>query len=173
MWHSKTLHHGTEQGLNGKTTLRFLTDVAHVLQDSWLHALFQGHAKAGTQISRVSICLEVRPKKIPEACNIKQSNIKQMDDKEPTDFALEHQWKRQRDWRKGTIWHFHLCEIFHLICISCMFVFLVIGVRCIHFYFLFEIDRILILVTSAVGFIIFMDFNSVYLNIQYHIKCCD
>jgi hypothetical protein len=77
-------------------------------------------------------------------------------------FALGRQWKRQRDWRKGTIWPFHLCEIFHLICVSCMFVFLVAGVRCIRFYFHF-----------CVGIISFMDFYSIYLNIQYHIKCCD
>jgi len=48
----------------------FLTDVASVPQDSWLHAFFQGHAKAKGHISRVTLCLEVTPKEILEANKI-------------------------------------------------------------------------------------------------------
>jgi hypothetical protein len=52
---------------------------------------------------------------------------------------------------------------------------LVTGARSVRFYFPFEIDWIdsLVLVTYAVGFIVFMDFYSISPNIQYHIKSCD
>ena len=168
MWHSKTLHHGTEQGLNGKTTLRFLTDVAHVLQDSWLHALFQGHAKAGTEISRVSICLEVRPNKIPEASNIKQKDEKRTDGfctgtlvekitqlEERNNLALPSVWNLPFD--LGLV---HVC---------------ILGYWSQVHSFLFSFSdwpdsdsR-----HFCCWFYHFHGFYSIYLNIQYHIKCCD
>jgi hypothetical protein len=50
--------------------------------------------KQGHRVSRVSVCLEVRPKKIPEANNIKQRvGWKRADGF----YNVSPEWKRQRD----------------------------------------------------------------------------
>ena len=115
----------------------FLTDVASVPQDSWLHAFFQSHAKAkGQRYHEFPLSRGNTKKRY-----WKRTKYKRKDKKELTDFTLERQWTRQCVWRKKnhefTTWLFHLSHLefsWMTICVALLNVLVPFFVSLFRFY---------------------------------------